>query len=55
MSTQVSDWLLDQVREVLAADEDTKVTDELGVVRSYCSMKRLLEAIVDSADMEVAA
>lgn len=55
MSAPLSDWLLNQVREVLAADEDTKVTDELPVVRSYCSMKRLLQALVDSADMERAA
>lgn len=55
MSARVSDWLLDQVREVLAADEGTQVSDELAVVRSYCSMKRLLEAVVDSADLERAA
>lgn len=55
MSAKVSDWLLDQVRQVLAADEGTKVTDELPVVRSYCSMKRVLEAIVESADLERAA
>lgn len=55
MSTPLSDWLLAQAREVLAADEGTKVTDELAVVRSYCSMQRLLQAIVDSADLERAA
>jgi len=51
----VSEWLLEQIREVLAADEGTTVTDELGVVRSYCSMKRVLQAIVESADLERAA
>lgn len=55
MSAPISDWLLAQVREVLAADEDNKVTDELAVVRSYCSMKRLLEAVVASTDLERAA
>ena len=55
MSAPLSDWLLDQVREVLAADEGTKVTDQLAVVRSYSSMQRLLQAIVDSADLERAA
>jgi hypothetical protein len=55
VSSQLSDWLLDRAREVLAADEGTQVTDELPVVRSYCSMKRVLEAIVESADLERAA
>jgi hypothetical protein len=55
VSVPLSDWLLTQAREVLAADEGTQVTDELAVVRSYCSMQRLLQAIVDSADLERAA
>lgn len=55
MSARLSDWLLAQAREVLAADEGTQVTDELAVVRSYCSMQRLLQAIVESADLERAA
>ncbi|MCX5176774.1 hypothetical protein [Streptomyces virginiae] len=55
MSAQVSDWLLDQIREVLAADEGTKVSDGLPVIRSYCSMKRVLQAVVDAAELERAA
>ncbi|WP_405531598.1 hypothetical protein OG592_27325 [Streptomyces avidinii] len=55
MSAQVSDWLLDRIREVLAADEGVQVTDELPVVRSYCSMKRVLQAVVEAADLERAA
>lgn len=52
MSAKVSDWLLDQVREVLAADESTNVTEQLPVLRSYLAMQRLLTAIVESADLE---
>ncbi|GAA3268096.1 hypothetical protein [Streptomyces lavendulae] len=55
MSAPLSDWLLAQAREVLADDEGTEVTDGLPVIRSYCSMKRVLQAIVESADLERAA
>lgn len=55
MSVQVSDWLVDEARKVLAEDEGTRVTDELAVVRSYCSMERLLRVLVESADLEAAS
>jgi hypothetical protein len=55
VSAPLSDWLLDQARQVLADDEGTQVTDQLPLVRSYCSMKRVLEAIVQSADLKRAA
>lgn len=55
MSTPLSDWLLAQARDVLAADKGTQVTDQLAVIRSYSSMQRLLQAIVESADLERAA
>lgn len=55
MSVPLSDWLLDQARATLAATGDVKVSDELAVVRSFCEMQRLLQAIVDSADLERAA
>lgn len=55
MSARLSDWLLDQARQVLAADKDVKVTEQLPVVRSYLAMQRVLQAIVESADLERAA
>lgn len=55
MSVSLSDWLLAQAREVLAADEGTQVTDQLPVLCSYLAMQRVLQAIVDSADPERAA
>jgi hypothetical protein len=55
VSARVSDWLLDQVREALAEVEDVNVPDELQVVRSFCKMRRLLEVVVASADLERAA
>ncbi|MFC9821439.1 hypothetical protein ACFWG6_31165 [Streptomyces erythrochromogenes] len=55
MSARLSDWLLDQARQVLADDEGTEVTDQLPVLRSYLNMQRVLEAIVQSADLERAA
>lgn len=55
MSARVSDWLLDQARDVLGEVEDVEVPDEQQVVRSFCSMRRLLEALVASADLERAA
>lgn len=55
MSARLSDWLLDQAREALAADEGTQVTEQLPVLRSYLAMQRVLQAIVESADLERAA
>ncbi|MFF4644909.1 hypothetical protein [Streptomyces sp. NPDC001389] len=55
MSAHLSDWLLAQVRTVLAATDGVQVSDELAVVRSYCEMQRVLQAVVDSADLERAA
>ncbi|MFD5419430.1 hypothetical protein ACFWJT_15575 [Streptomyces sp. NPDC127069] len=55
MSAQVSDWLLAQVREALAEVGDADLPDELQVVRSFCKMRRLLEVVVASADLERAA
>ncbi|GAA3384369.1 hypothetical protein [Streptomyces racemochromogenes] len=55
MSAKVSDWLLEQIQVELDANDGGEVPNELTVVRSYCTMRRLLEAVVAGADLERAA